>query len=147
MSMNAATQTNNQQIAALYANYGLALLAYLRRMVDDHQAGEDLCQETFIKAMRGWEQRDTSANVDCMAVPNCDQHRLRSFAAAAAHPFPANRGNHRLRRCLRRIANCRPGACPPCAGATPGYVPPATGHAFVQWPQHPRNRQRAWLLE
>lgn len=63
MSMNAAAQTNNEQIAALYASYGLALLAYLRHMVNDHQTGEDLCQETFIKAMRGWEQRDTCASV------------------------------------------------------------------------------------
>ena len=62
MSTNAAAQIHNEQIAALYASYGLALLAYLRRMVDDHQTAEDLCQETFIKAMRGWEQRDTSAS-------------------------------------------------------------------------------------
>lgn len=51
------------QIAMLYTNYGGALLAHLRRLVSDPEVAEDLCQETFIKAMRGWHQRDHNASV------------------------------------------------------------------------------------
>ncbi len=50
-------------IEMLYEEYQRPLLAYLTRLVSDREAAEDLCQETFIKAMRGWEQRDTSASV------------------------------------------------------------------------------------
>lgn len=51
------------QIATLYADYGHALRAHLRRLVSDQEAAEDLCHETFIKAMRAWDQRDPSASV------------------------------------------------------------------------------------
>src|SRR3954447_4634405 len=50
-------------IEVLYQEYQRPLLAYLTRLVSDREAAEDLCQETFIKAMRGWEQRDASASV------------------------------------------------------------------------------------
>jgi RNA polymerase sigma-70 factor, ECF subfamily len=50
-------------IEVLYQEYQRPLLAYLTRLVSDREAAEDLCQETFIKAMRGWEQRDTAASV------------------------------------------------------------------------------------
>ena len=50
-------------IEMLYEEYQRPLLAYLTRLVSDREAAEDLCQETFIKAMRGWEQRDVSASV------------------------------------------------------------------------------------
>src|SRR3954465_1006970 len=49
-------------IELLYEEYQRPLLAYLTRLVSDREAAEDLCQETFIKAMRSWEQRDTSAS-------------------------------------------------------------------------------------
>jgi len=50
-------------IEVLYQEYQRPLLAYLTRLVSDREAAEDLCQETFIKAMRGWEQRDAAASV------------------------------------------------------------------------------------
>src|SRR5215213_2295332 len=50
-------------IEILYQEYQRPLLAYLTRLVSDREAAEDLCQETFIKAMRGWEQRDAAASV------------------------------------------------------------------------------------
>jgi RNA polymerase sigma-70 factor (ECF subfamily) len=50
-------------IEMLYEEYQRPLLAYLTRLVSDREAAEDLCQETFIKAMRGWDQRDTTASV------------------------------------------------------------------------------------
>src|SRR5213593_2645091 len=46
-----------------YEEYQRPVLAYLTRLVSDREAAEDLCQETFIKAMRGWEGRDPSASV------------------------------------------------------------------------------------
>lgn len=49
-------------IEGLYEEYQRPLLAYLTRLVSDREAAEDLCQETFIKAMRGWEGRDASAS-------------------------------------------------------------------------------------
>ena len=50
-------------IEMLYEAYQRPVLAYLTRLVSDREAAEDLCQETFIKAMRGWEGRDQTANV------------------------------------------------------------------------------------
>src|SRR5919198_4623248 len=50
-------------IEMLYEEYQRPLLAYLTRLVSDREAAEDLCQETFIKAIRGWEQRDPAASV------------------------------------------------------------------------------------
>ena len=50
-------------IELLYEEYQRPLLAYITRLVSDRDAAEDLCQETFIKALRCWHQRDTSASV------------------------------------------------------------------------------------
>src|SRR6185295_2131348 len=50
-------------VELLYEEYQRPVLAYLTRLVSDREAAEDLCQETFIKAMRGWDQRDASASV------------------------------------------------------------------------------------
>ena len=50
-------------VELLYEEYQRPVLAYLTRLVSDREAAEDLCQETFIKAMRGWEGRDPSASV------------------------------------------------------------------------------------
>lgn len=50
-------------IEMLYEEYQRALVAYLTRLVSDREAAEDLCQETFIKALRSWSQRDPAASV------------------------------------------------------------------------------------
>ncbi len=50
-------------VAMLYEEYQRPVLAYLTRLISDPQAAEDLCQETFIKALRGWEARDPNASV------------------------------------------------------------------------------------
>lgn len=50
------------QIETLYATYHRAVLAYLTRLVSDRETAEDLCQETFIKAMRAWDSRDPAAS-------------------------------------------------------------------------------------
>jgi RNA polymerase sigma-70 factor (ECF subfamily) len=50
-------------IELLYQEYQRPVLAYLTRLVSDREAAEDLCQEAFIKAIRGWEGRDPTANI------------------------------------------------------------------------------------
>lgn len=50
------------QIENLYAQYHRQVLAYLTRLVSDREAAEDLCHDTFIKAMHGWEARDPEAS-------------------------------------------------------------------------------------
>jgi RNA polymerase sigma-70 factor (ECF subfamily) len=49
-------------VQALYETYRQPVLAYLTRLVSDRETAEDLCQETFIKAMRGWMGRDPAAS-------------------------------------------------------------------------------------
>jgi RNA polymerase sigma-70 factor (ECF subfamily) len=44
-------------IERLYQIHQRPLVAYLARLVRDHTAAEDLCQETFLKAIRGWAGR------------------------------------------------------------------------------------------
>lgn len=51
------------QVASLYEDYQRPVLAYLTRLVSDRETAEDLCQETFIKALRGWDARDPQASV------------------------------------------------------------------------------------
>lgn len=46
----------------MYDEYYNMLLAYLVRLVRDREAAEDLCQESFIKALRNWHTRDPYAN-------------------------------------------------------------------------------------
>lgn len=50
------------QIEHLYAEYHRQVLAYLTRLVSDRETAEDLCHDTFIKAIRGWEGRDPEAS-------------------------------------------------------------------------------------
>jgi len=49
-------------IEQLYRDYRLPILRYLERLVSSREMAEDLCQETFIKALRGWEQHDPTAS-------------------------------------------------------------------------------------
>ena len=63
-------------VELLYEEYQRPVLAYLTRLVSDREAAEDLCQETFIKAMRGWERRDPIGQRGRVAVPDRHQHRL-----------------------------------------------------------------------
>ena len=43
-------------IEVLYQAHHDTIRAYLTRLVDDRALAEDLCHETFIKALRGWNQ-------------------------------------------------------------------------------------------
>jgi RNA polymerase sigma-70 factor, ECF subfamily len=44
----------------LYEAYHRPLLRYLERLVRQHETAEDLCHESFIKALRHWDERDPS---------------------------------------------------------------------------------------
>lgn len=59
------TQTQNSSafVGTLYEEYQRPVLAYLTRLVSDRETAEDLCQETFIKALRGWHSRDPEASI------------------------------------------------------------------------------------
>jgi len=50
------------QVEGLYTDHHQAILAHLTRLVSDREAAEDLCQETFLKAMRFWHQRKQDAS-------------------------------------------------------------------------------------
>jgi len=48
-------------IERLYQAHRRRLVAYLTRLVRDRADAEDLCQETFLKAIRGWAGRHSTA--------------------------------------------------------------------------------------
>jgi RNA polymerase sigma-70 factor (ECF subfamily) len=58
--MNATTSHAALAIEELYMEHQHSVLIYLNRLVSDRDAAEDLCQETFIRALRGWDKRDTT---------------------------------------------------------------------------------------
>jgi RNA polymerase sigma-70 factor (ECF subfamily) len=43
-------------VARLYEQYHQPILRYLERLCGSHELAEDLAQETFLKALRHWEQ-------------------------------------------------------------------------------------------
>jgi RNA polymerase sigma-70 factor, ECF subfamily len=49
-------------IEQLYHQYHQPLRHYLGRLVRDRETAEDLCHETFIKALRHWDERDQAGN-------------------------------------------------------------------------------------
>jgi RNA polymerase sigma-70 factor (ECF subfamily) len=48
------------RIEQLYQAHQRRLIAYLTRLVRDRATAEDLCQDTFLKAMRGWGGRHST---------------------------------------------------------------------------------------
>jgi RNA polymerase sigma-70 factor (ECF subfamily) len=50
-------------IEQLYQDYHQPIMRYLERLVHQHETAEDLTQETFIKALRNWQQLDQVASV------------------------------------------------------------------------------------
>lgn len=47
----------------IYEEFHRPILAHLTRMIGDRSTAEDLCQETFIKALRNWDGRDSQASI------------------------------------------------------------------------------------
>ena len=49
-------------IERLYRDYQGPIHAYLTCLISDDATAEDLCQETFLKALRGWEAHNPKAS-------------------------------------------------------------------------------------
>jgi RNA polymerase sigma-70 factor (ECF subfamily) len=60
--MHNTTTNESHAVEHLYYEHRRPLLAYLARLVDDREAAEDLCQETFLKALRSWARHDPAAS-------------------------------------------------------------------------------------
>jgi RNA polymerase sigma-70 factor (ECF subfamily) len=60
--MHNSTTNQSRAVERLYHEHRRPLLAYLARLVDDREAAEDLCQETFLKALRSWARHDPTAS-------------------------------------------------------------------------------------
>jgi RNA polymerase sigma factor (sigma-70 family) len=43
-------------LANLYEHYGARIRAFITRITSDREAAEDLCQDTFLKALCGWQR-------------------------------------------------------------------------------------------
>src|SRR4051812_582925 len=61
MTECADKRTPGVGVESLYLAYRGPLVAYLTRLVHDHAAAEDLCQETFLKAIQSWDRRTSPA--------------------------------------------------------------------------------------
>jgi RNA polymerase sigma-70 factor (ECF subfamily) len=74
-------------IERLYQAHQRPLIAYLARLVRDHAIAEDLCQETFLKAIRGWAARRSTATTIAwlyrIATNTAYDHLRRRRAAGA----------------------------------------------------------------
>src|SRR3712207_3045731 len=53
--------TSTSAIEQLYHEYHQPIQRYLERLVGQHETAEDLAHETFIKALRHWDQHDPAA--------------------------------------------------------------------------------------
>ena len=75
-------------IERLYQAHQRSLIAYLARLVRDRTVAEDLCQETFLKAIRGWADRRSTATTTAwlyrIATNTAYDHLRRRRAAGAA---------------------------------------------------------------
>ena len=83
---------SNTTIEQMYHAYRQPLLRYLERLVHHRETAEDLCQESFIKALRHWDERDASLSARgwlyCIATNTAfdylrQQRRIRSVLIAA----------------------------------------------------------------
>jgi RNA polymerase sigma-70 factor, ECF subfamily len=54
--------TSTQAIEQLYDEYHQPILRYLERLIGERETAEDLTHETFLKALRHWEQHDPAAS-------------------------------------------------------------------------------------
>ena len=60
--MDLEIEKTNPTIERLYETHYRALLAHLTRLVAEPMAAEDLCQETFLKALRAWDEQPQILN-------------------------------------------------------------------------------------
>lgn len=57
-----AVEQDEAVIIRLYRTHRHEILAYLTSILHNREAAEDLCQETFIKALRNWPEHDQLNN-------------------------------------------------------------------------------------
>ncbi|NOK62075.1 MAG: hypothetical protein GFH27_549321n62 [Chloroflexi bacterium AL-W] len=57
-----AMETNEIDIISLYMSHRHKILAYLTSGLRNRETAEDLCQQTFIKALRNWPTQDKLIN-------------------------------------------------------------------------------------
>jgi len=57
-----ATVPGVTAIGQLYNDYHQPIVRYLERLVNDRETAEDLCHDTFIKALRYWQHHDPLAS-------------------------------------------------------------------------------------
>ena len=64
---DAATEmlVTSTSIEQLYTDYYQSILRHLERLVRNHETAEDLAHDTFVKALRHWEQLEQVASVRC----------------------------------------------------------------------------------
>jgi RNA polymerase sigma-70 factor, ECF subfamily len=55
--------TSTSAIEQLYQEYHQPIQRYLERLVGQRETAEDLCHDTFIKALRHWDQHTEQASV------------------------------------------------------------------------------------
>jgi RNA polymerase sigma-70 factor (ECF subfamily) len=63
MVKEAHVSNTYHSLERLYEEYHPPILAYLTRLVQDRPLAEDLCQDTFVKALRAWGRRDPEGSV------------------------------------------------------------------------------------
>jgi RNA polymerase sigma-70 factor, ECF subfamily len=76
-------------VEQLYRQHRRPILAYLARLTD-RESAEDLCQETFLKALRGWAQHDPSGSAVAWLyriATNTAYDHLRRHRRAALTPL------------------------------------------------------------
>lgn len=61
-SVTLPSEISNISVESLYQEHQHAILSHLYRLVNNREVAEDLCQETFLKAMRFWQQRKPDGN-------------------------------------------------------------------------------------
>jgi RNA polymerase sigma-70 factor (ECF subfamily) len=60
---NAGMDLAGVEITDFYQHYRQPLLAYLTRIVQDRDTAEELCQDSFVKVLRHWPQRNQQQDV------------------------------------------------------------------------------------
>jgi hypothetical protein len=111
------TVTPATTIEQLYHHHHQPILHYLDRLVSDRETAEDLCHETFIKALWHWNELEQAALARSWLC-RIARHRLRlSPPAAACGEHAAERrtrsgigARDTLRRCRAGLGGVEPSA-------------------------------------
>src|SRR5262245_39206110 len=84
-------------IETLYAEHRRGVLAYLNRLMHDSATAEDLCQETFMRALQAWDRRDATRSAAAWLyriARNAAYDELRRRRRITFLPLNDNSGQH-----------------------------------------------------